>query len=155
MSTSRTQPVVEFASEALADVVQVLRRVLGRTVSLLAFTLLEETAGFAVAAAASTDIGITNTNFNFADAGIDQLRVQCYGNTAGGANIAVLVYDITNSRELCRVGLGIPVGLYVGAWTQLPAAGDDALLVVRIIGDSVNAQTLKSVRVQGRTTRAV
>lgn len=151
---ARSGPIVDFASETLGDLIQTLRGVLGRIASLVAWTMLEESVGFNVAAAVSTDIAFTAESFELADAGVDQMRVQCYGKTAAGAGIAVLVYDLTNARELCRVALTAALQLNVGAWTKVPAKGSDATLIVRVLGDNVNAQTLYSVRVQARTTRA-
>lgn len=151
---TRPGSVVDFPSEDPSAIVQTLRGTLGRVASLVSWLAYFNDAGLNVIAAASTDIAHSKESFDFADAGIDQLRVQVYGSTAGGAGIAVLVYDLTNNRELCRVALSPAAGLYVGAWTKIPAKGSDAVLVARVLGDGVNAQTIYSVRVQARTTRA-
>ena len=151
---SRPGSVVDFPSEDPRSIADTLRATLGRMASLVSWLMYFNDAGLNVIAAASTDIAHSKENFDFADAGIDQLRVQVYGTTAGGAGIAVLVYDLTNNRELCRVALSPAAGLYVGDWTKIPAKGGDATLVARVLGDGVNAQTIYSVRVQARTTRA-
>jgi hypothetical protein len=150
----RTGPVVDFPAQAsLDEVVERLRAVLGRLTALFSLTFLENTAGYAVAAAVSTDVNITSTATDLDDAGVDEVRVHVYGGTAGGAGIAVVLWDATNARELCRVALPAGVALYSGNWTAVAPVGGDATVKVRVLGDNVNAQTLHRVRLEGRTTK--
>lgn len=150
----RTGPIVDFPYTDAAAIIERLRATLGRLTALFSLTLLAETSsGTAIAAAASTDLPTTSTTVDLDDAGVDQVRVHAYAGTTGGAGIAVLVFDSTNGRELCRVAITAGANLYTGDWTPVPPVGGDAVLKVRVLGNGVNTQTLYNVRLEGRTTK--
>lgn len=157
MSRGRT-PVVDFpvvnAGGELAQIADILRAALGRLTSLVAMPLLLDVGGVAFVAlggAGSTVSGVRGAA-DLADATVDQVRVVVYGQTSAGA-ATVQIYDVTNSRVLCSVGITNALAINVGAWTRVSPIAGDAELSVRVIGDGAATQTLHNVTLQGRTSR--
>jgi hypothetical protein len=152
--------IVDFpvlASGPLAQVVDILRAALGRVVSLGDVCLLADNAGVANVGVAlpGTTLPNTRTVIDFADAGVDQVRVVAYGMQGHAANVAyVNVWDETNAVELARVQLPqTAAGRAVGDWTKIPLESGDRNLAVRTIGNGADTQTLYNVHLQFRTTR--
>jgi hypothetical protein len=141
----------------LAQVVDILRAAFGRTVSLGNLCLLADNAGVANVGAVSpgTAVATTRTVADFADAGVDQVRVVGYGMQGHLTNAAyVTVYDTTNTVEIARASLAQNVaGRFTGSWTKLAPESGDRNLEVRTIGNGANTQTLYNVHLQYRTTR--
>src|SRR3970040_1013210 len=104
--------VVEFADRPepgpLRRVIDTLRAVLGKMVSLTDVLLLNVAAGHTVtdaAVGAGTALTFTRTVVDFADAGADQARVVARGNAGAPGTVQVTVFDLTNSREMARVAV--------------------------------------------------
>jgi hypothetical protein len=160
--TRRDAPVVNLARPnmppELRGVVGELERTVGKTTALADILLLADFAGYTIVDAATTPgtaITASRTHVDFSDAGADQCRLVARGHAGAAGSVVVLVYDVTNSKELCRVTLTDGVATTMaGAWTNLTPSGSDHEVELRVIGNGTLDPTLYRVSLQLRTLRA-
>lgn len=134
---------------------ETLRGVLGKMVSLADILLLASTGGFAFANAAvapGSPFLPGRVLVDFADAGIDQVRVCVRGNAGAAGTVQVTVHDVTNNVELGRVAVTNAADSTVaGEWTTIVPTGLDQEIEARVIGDGVLDPVLFRVSLQCRT----
>lgn len=158
----RDKPVVEFGTRPppgdVRSAIDRLAGVLGMVTALVDVPLLAEQAGYVVtnaAGGAGTALAFTRALVDFADAGVDQVRVVVRGRNSVAGSVTVLVYDVTNNVELARVTVtGAADVTVAGAWTTLKATGIDHEVEVRVIGNGADDPVLLRVSLQGRTLQA-
>lgn len=157
----RAEPIAPITARVdgpLKSVIDVWHALFGKVESLVDVLLLFETAGHTVtnaAAGAGTAVAFTRVLVDFADAGVDSVRVMAYGNNSAAGSVIVTVHDVTNNVELCRVTLtDATPAAYAGDWTTIIPTGTEQELEVRVIGDGAFDPVLYNVHLQGRTTQA-
>lgn len=158
----RPQPVVEFAQRPppgpLKEVVDQLTKVLGKITALVDVALLLEAAGYTAtnaAAGAGSSLAFTRTPIDFADAGVDQVRVCVRGRNSVAGTVTVTVHDITANIELCRVAVTGAADVTVASgWTTIKPTGADQEVEVRVIGNAADDPIFLRVSLQGRTLQA-
>lgn len=152
---SRPAPIVEFHGRGIRSpmesLIPTLRAILGRLTSLVELALLSVPAGYAVAAGATTSLPGTKRLLNTADANLNQARLLVEGMTAAGTVTAQL-YDLTASAVLASVTLTNVNQLHDSGWVVVGLFNSDHQIEARIVGDSVNAQTIYGVSAHFRTT---
>jgi hypothetical protein len=161
-ASERRGTVVEFAERPepgpLRKVVDTLRALLGKMVSLTDVCLLAEATPYVVtnaAAGAGTALAFSRVFLDFSDAGVDQVRVVVRGDATAAGPVQVTVYDLTNSKELARVAMaGAGAATVAGAWTTIIPTGLDQQVEIRVIGDGALDPELSRVSLQLRTLRA-
>lgn len=159
--TARKSPVVEFAVRPppgeLRTTLDTLRSVLGRLTSLTDVALVLSTAGLVTGAAAGapgTVVTNVSAGCDFADAGIDQVRLVVYAKNSGAGSVTLAVYDPTAAKTLCTIIVtGTGAAVYFGDWTTIIPTGTDQPLELRVVGAG-ETPTLYAVRMQGRTLQA-
>jgi hypothetical protein len=159
----RTEPVVDFSSIVepgeLRRVIDKLTATFGRVTSLTDMTLMYSLAGEIVKdppVDPGTALPATRHSVDFADAGIDSVRIIIYASTEAGIDVVVQIYDVTNSTELAALSVGaIPAALRIGPWTTIADkdTGADQVIEVRLIGDGATDVTLHRVHLQGRSVQ--
>jgi hypothetical protein len=157
----RTEPVVQFAQRPepgpVRALMDALQATMGKTASLASVPLLHEATGYTTAAAAGspgTAVAITRMSVDFADAGIDSVRLVGYGANSGAGSVTLALYDVTNSVTLCTATLtGVANVDIVGAWTTIQPTGSDQVIELRVVGAG-ETPTLYSVQLHGRTVQA-
>lgn len=162
MATRRAEPIIEIAERPpqgpLRRVIDILRALFGKVVSIVDVCLLLVVAGHTVtdaAGGAGTALPTTRTKIDFADAGIDSVRVVVHGQNSGAGSVTVQVYDVTHSVALAQVMVTGAAAVTVdGDWTRLEAMGDDSVIEVRVIGNGADDPVLYAVHFQARTTQA-
>lgn len=158
---SRSQPVVELTQrfdekeEKLRQVADVVRTTAGKLTPILDVTMLHSNAGLVVAAGATVTVEGTHTSLDFLDAHIDTVRLIVRGKTAAAGPITLQLYDVTNATVLATVTITTVNGTNVGSWTAVGDKAGERELALRVVGDTVNAQTLYSVHAQYYTQRFV
>jgi hypothetical protein len=153
--------VVEFADRPptgpLRQVIDTLRSVLGKMVSLADVAMVMEAAGLVTAAAAAspgTSVPVTRVFVDFAEAGVDQVRLVAYGKNSGAGSVTIALYDVTNAVTLATVVLtGVAAATYAGAWVSIKPSGSDQELELRVVGAG-ETPTLYAVHAQMRTLQA-
>jgi len=161
-AAERRNIVVEFASRPpagdLKTVLDTLRAVLGKMVSLCDLLLLASTTAHVVTNAATTpgtSLLFTRCLVDFGDAGVDQVRVVVRGDATAAGPVQVTVHDVSNAKELARVAMtGAGAATRAGPWTTITPTGVDHEIEVRVIGDSVLDPELFRVSLQLRTLKA-
>lgn len=156
--TTRDQPVIDFPMTLdpkqvqLAQLVEMLRRYMGKVVSLMVTNLLQSHGGLALVAAAApgTVLAETLTTLDLADAGIDQVRLVGRGSSTVASQTVVL-NDVTGSTTLATVTLPTVDGRFIGPWTSIPLAAGDRAVQAAVIGNGVGTQTLYRLDAQWRT----
>lgn len=159
MSNRLSQPILEFpiplhgTDEPLKVALEVLRAAEGHIHPLLDLSLLRETTGYGLTAAAAAGTAIPGTRAvaDLAEISITDVRVIAHG-IANTATATIQVYDVTNSLVLATLTLATALGTVTGAWTRLVPKVGDRTLELRVIGNAVNTQTLFSAHFQARTT---
>ena len=160
--TDRTQGVVSFGAGVepgpLRDALTLLTATLHRITSVAEFTLICDTVGVTFTNAATTP-GTANTktrdSIDFVDAGIDQVRIVVRGNNSAVGTVAVSVYDVTDSVELCTVTMsGVTETTYTGSWTSITPTGGDHEVETRVIGNGAFDPICYRVAMQARTLQA-
>lgn len=135
-----------------------LRMLLGKLTSLTDLCLLSEDAGklFSNAPAAPGAVHQHGAVWvDFADAGIDQVRVCVRGNAGAAGTVQVTVHDRTNNVELARVALsGAADSTVAGAWTRITPTGEEQEIELRVIGDGALDPVLFRGSLQCRTLQA-
>jgi hypothetical protein len=158
--TARRQPVMEFplplsqASFEVGQALDLLREAIGRASSLVDVLMLLDQAGVVLTAAggAGDELAGTGTTLDFEDAKVDTFRVVAYGGADAEGSVLVL-RDVDDDRELCRVDIPDSVGRMTGEWIFLPVAlSGERSIEARVIGDGAIEQTLHNVHLQARTT---
>ena len=158
---SRSQPVVvltqrfDQADERLRQLADVLTATSGKVTPILDSTLLFSNAGLVVAAGATVIVEGTYTSLDFLDARIDTVRLIVRGKTAAAGPITLQLWDVTNSVILATVTVTTTLATNVGTWTSVKAVAGERQLAIRVVGESVNAQTLYSVHAQFYTQRFI
>lgn len=158
----RTHAVVNLAERVepgpLRNIMDVLQRTLGKTVSLSNLELVKDLAGYQIvnaAGAPGTDIPEARTAINFGDAGIDHLRLVVRGNNSAAGSVIVQVYRVTGSTTIAAVTVtNATLGTFQGDWTVLKPTGADEEIGLRVVGDGAFDPTLYRVDLQMRTLRA-
>lgn len=154
--------VVEFADRPAADeplrhVIDTLRAVLGKMVSLADVALLLSTAGYVTAAAAASPGTSEPTTRVFADlgeAGIDQARLVARAKNSGAGAVTLALYDVTNAVTLATVVVtGVAAATYAGAWATIRPPGADQELELRVVGAG-ETPTVYALHAQFRTLQA-
>lgn len=160
--TMRTEPVVSFnhpATGPMRQMVDTLQRVLGKTTSIGEVGFIRDLAGYQIINAAispGTDIPELRTVINFADAGIDQVRVVVRGKNSAAGSVTVQVYRITGGATIASATVTDGTAVtFQGAWTVLVPTGADEEIGLRVVGDGVFDPTFYRVDLQMRTLRAV
>lgn len=137
---------------------ETLRGVLGKMVSLADILLLASTGGLAfpnAAVAPGSPFLLGRVLVDFADAGVDQVRVCVRGNAGAPGTVQVTVHDVTNNVELGRVAVTNAADSTVaGEWTTIVPTGLDQEIELRVIGDGVLDPVLFRGSLQCRTLQA-
>lgn len=153
--------VVEFADRPdpgpLRSTIDTLRAVLGKLVSLADVPLLLATAGYVTAAAAAspgTSEPTTRVFVDFAEAGVDQVRLVVRAKNSGAGAVTLALYDVTNSVTLATVVVtGVAAATYAGAWVTVRPSGTDQELELRVVGAG-ETPTIYALHAQLRTLQA-
>lgn len=153
--------VVDFSDRPdpgpLSRVLDTLRAVLGKMVSLCDIPLVLTAAGYVTAAAAAspgTSVPIARTAVDFADAGADQVRLVVYGKNSGAGTVTLALYDVTNGVTLATVAVtGVAAATFIGAWTTVKPTGVDQVIELRVVGAG-ETPTLYALHAQLRTLQA-
>lgn len=161
MTTRREAPVLTFTERPepgiTRRIIDVLQAVFAKEVSIVDFCLLLDLAGHTVtdaAGGAGTALPTTRTKLDFADAGIDSVRVVVRGKNSAAGSVTVQVFDVTNTALLCTAVLtGVADQTADGAWTRLVPKGGDAEIEIRVVGNAVDDPVLYAVHFQARTTQ--
>jgi hypothetical protein len=161
-ATERRVTVVDLAQRPppgdLRRLYDVLSQVLGKMVSLCDVAMLLEAASYVVtnaAGGAGTALAFTRVLLDFADAGADQVRLVVRGDAGAAGTVTVVAFDVTNSKELCRVDVsGAAAVTVAGKWTSITPTGLDHEVELRVIGNGVLDPELFRVSLQLRTLRA-
>ena len=155
----RDQPVLELTQrfdqkdEKVRQLADVLKATSGKLTPIVDVALLHSNAGLVIAAGATVTVEGTYTSLDFLDANIDSARLIVRGKTAAGGPIAIQLYDVTNSVVLATTTVAAANATNVGSWTSVAAKSGERQLAIRVVGDSVNAQTLYSIHAQFYTQR--
>lgn len=158
----RAEPVIQIAERPepgpLRRVIDLLHALFGKVTALVNVALLLDSAGVTTtdaAASPGTSLGFTRTTVDFADAGIDSVRVIVRAVNSAAGSVVYAVHDVTNNVELCRVTVtGTTITTYAGDWTTIRPTGSDQELEVRAIGDGAFDPVAYAIHLQGRTVAA-
>lgn len=158
----RIHPVINFAERPepgpVRNIQDVLQALLGKVESLVDVLLLAVPTGYTVLNAAvglGWPIDVSEVALDFADAGVDQVRLSVSGANSGAGTVIVTAYDKTNSVELCRVSVvGAVSQCWIGEWTTIKPTGLDQVVIARVIGDGAMDPIFFNIHLQGRTLAA-
>lgn len=160
--TIRSSPVVELAGRVppgpTRQIMDVLQRVLGKTVSLASVSLVNDLGGVQVTNAATTpgsDVTEARAVVHLADAGIDQLRLVVRGKNSASGAVVVEAYRVSGGETLASVTVTDgSLATFLGDWTTVIPTGEDEEIGLRIVGDGAFDPTVYRVDMQMRTLRA-
>lgn len=160
----RAEPVVQFTDRPepgpLRRTQDVLEALLGKIESLVDVLLLfgQGFTAYTVTNAAlapGTSLDFGEVAIDFADAGVDQVRLSVSGANSGAGTVIVTAYDKTNSVELCRVSvIGAASQCWIGEWTTIKPTGKDQVVIARVIGNGADDPYFYNIHIQGRTLTA-
>lgn len=157
----RVQPVVEITQrldvgdEKLRQIADVVKATSGKLTPILDVAHLHSNAGLVVGAGATVTVEGTHSSLDFLDANIDSARLIVRGKTAAAGPVTIQLYDVTNGVVLATVTVSTANGTNVGAWTSVASKSGERELAIRVVGDSVNAQTLYAARSQYYSQRFI
>lgn len=159
---SRTHPVTSFdvgqTLGPLSLVTDILHALFGKVTTLTVVSLLMEYAGVTVTNAASgagTALTLTRTTIDFADAGVDSVRVIVRGANSAAGSVTVQVYNVTQSAAMATATVTDATEQTAeGDWTVFAPAGGDEEIEARVVGDGAFDPILYSVHLQMRTVQA-
>lgn len=144
---------IPTSDKTLRLIVDMVTASVGRVTDALDVAQLLVPAGHVVAAGATVSVPGTTFSLNLADSFIDQASLVIDGKTAAGGPIPCQLYDVTASQVIATVALTAVQGVRVGTWTNVQPVNAEHTFQLRVVGDSVNAQTLYSVHARFRTSR--
>jgi hypothetical protein len=135
-----------------------LQRLFGKVVSLSVVTLLLNEGGFTVtnaAASPGTALTKTRTTIDFADAGVDSVRLLVRGENSAVGSVTVQAYNVTTSAAIATATVTDATEQTADSgWTVLTPNGGDEEIEVRVIGDGAFDPILYAVHLQMRTVQA-
>jgi hypothetical protein len=135
-----------------------LGRLFGKVVSLSAVALLLNEGGFTVtnaAASPGTALTKTRTTLDFADAGVDSVRLLVRGENSAVGSVTVQAYNVTTSAAIATATVTDATEQTADSgWTVLTPNGGDEEIEVRVIGDGAFDPILYAVHLQMRTVQA-
>lgn len=154
---SRPQPVASFGGP-LQRVLDVLHALFGKVVSLSDVALLLDTAGVTVTNAASgsgTALTATRAAIDFADAGVDNVRLVVRGQNSAAGDVTVQAYNVSASAVIASATItGTSEQSAESDWVRLAPAGGDEEVEIRVVGDGAADPVLYSAHLQLRTLQA-
>lgn len=158
----RKDPVISFSQRPdpgpLRSVMDLLQRLFGKVVSLSVVTLLLNEGGFTVtnaAASPGTALTKTRTTIDFADAGVDSVRLLVRGENSAVGSVTVQAYNVTTSAAIATATVTDATEQTADSgWTVLTPNGGDEEIEVRVIGDGAFDPILYAVHLQMRTVQA-
>lgn len=158
---NRTGPVVNLpvvldpSVPQFAELVELLRRHLGKVVSFASIALHLEHGGTTLTAGSGgTVLPASRTTIDIADTGVDSLRLVAAG-SASASGMRLRLLDVTDSPVLLAE-LELPTSdtWVAGDWTRWAPTSRDRQLEVVVVGNGSATQTLTRVDVQLRTVHA-
>jgi hypothetical protein len=153
---SRPNPVVSLDRRTPDELADVVERALGRVSALVSIPLLSVPAGHNVPAGGTVTIESTHRVINSADAQLNQCRLNVRGSTAAAGPITCQLYDLTSAVVLATVQITTVLGTRFGTWVTLSSLWNaDHEVVLRVVGDTANAQTIYMAEAQFRTLSLV
>lgn len=158
----RNESVVNLTSRSEGYLADLLLKTMGKVTSLSTILLLSESGGYTATDAAASpgdSLAFTTTKIDFADAGIDQIRLVVRGLADAVAvpstSVVVQLYDLTNSVALATVTVTDDTqATFTGDWTGITPTGSDQEVELRVIGDGALDPELYAVHMQARTLQA-
>lgn len=135
-----------------------LQRLFGKVVSLSVVALLLNEGGHTVTDAASgagTALTVTRTLVDFADAGVDSVRLLVRGENSAAGDVTVQAYNVTTSLAIATATITDATEQTADSgWTVLTPNGGDEEIEIRVVGDGVFDPVLYAVHLQMRTVQA-
>lgn len=126
----RTTPVVDFPfTPKDPEMANVLRRCLGKVSSMVVLPLFGSIAATSVGGQGAGPIFLKSgcSSYNFADMGIDEVRLTGFGSSDSTATVIDFVNASTGNTLACQVtSLPSSVGWFTGPWTRVSFPNTDA-----------------------------
>jgi hypothetical protein len=145
----RIPTIREASARVLEDVVDVLRRMVGRATSLVVIPL-SGAQTVTASSGAGTRVPGSGQLVEVPDALLQQWRLVVEGSAA---DAIVMVVDVSTGLALASVTLPTTTGVRAGPWTVTPVLAPlDHTLEARIVGSG--SATLLSLSAQARTIAA-